>query len=443
MKSVPLIILVAFGFLGEALRISNGHYGTRPLLFVTLSLVTLVALALKEPKQKLNENLVVWVGGIWVLHMLFGHMNDAPGVFFSKAKASQVGFQTLVAIPTAAFLFFVLYSQRLWRLGFWCVLLSFAALGAMAIINTPSPHIDVYYFQKVASERLASGINPYGMSIPNIYKSNEFYGPGLSNNDFVFIGYPYLPTSLLMALPGLFLGDVRFTHLILTALTGLFLFKISNTRFGAVIATAFLFQPRVFFFLEQSWVDNIGIAFAALFALTLTVPRFEKYSSAALGLFIAAKQTNPLAFPFLIGLSQRKMQTLVTVGMITLATVLPFLIADVEGFINDVILCQLKQPFRDDALSFLAYAKAKGLVIHSAGVAFVAALLPAALLRKNENRQIPYRAFLLCALSFLLFYVFNKQAFCNYYVFVMGLLAISASLSTRAVEHFDKVSTIT
>ena len=61
--------------------------------------------------------------------------------------------------------------------------------------------------------RILKGTNPYTITFPDVIGA-EWYGPGVSVNGRLRFGYPYMPLTLLMSLPGyLVAGDVRCSHL--------------------------------------------------------------------------------------------------------------------------------------------------------------------------------------------------------------------------------------
>ena len=69
-------------------------------------------------------------------------------------------------------------------------------------------------FQRSSIAALQRGANPYELTFPNIYDNASFYGPGLSVDGQLQFGFPYLPLSLLLAVPGQVLtGDHRYSQL--------------------------------------------------------------------------------------------------------------------------------------------------------------------------------------------------------------------------------------
>jgi hypothetical protein len=117
-----------------------------------------------------------------------------------------------------------------------------------------------------------------------------------------------------------------------------------------------------------------------------------------------------------------------TVGVAVLSAALvtvPFVIWDWPGFYRSVIELHLLQPFRDDALSYLAWFRL-GEVPGVALVGFVM-LLPVAALIMWRSPRTPAGFAAALAFGYLIFFAFNKQAFANYYFFVIGALCCAAA----------------
>jgi small-conductance mechanosensitive channel len=107
---------------------------------------------------------------------------------------------------------------------------------------------------------------------------------------------------------------------------------------------------------------------------------------------------------------------------------LPFALWNLPAFVHDVVTLQVQQPFRADALTFLAaFAYLTGVRLPSI-LAFVAATLAMAVAWWRCPRT-PSGFALAVAFVFFAFFAFNKQAFCNYYFFVIGALCASVAAS--------------
>jgi hypothetical protein len=117
-----------------------------------------------------------------------------------------------------------------------------------------------------------------------------------------------------------------------------------------------------------------------------------------------------------------------------MATALPFFLWSPRDFVDDVVLFHLRQPFRADALSIpAAIAKATGWRAPDV-VALAAAGAATALTWRRVATTSLATVPLAAAALYMAFFLFAKQAFCNYYYFVGALvLGGAALLEARAL----------
>ena len=146
-----------------------------------------------------------------------------------------------------------------------------------------------------------------------------------------------------------------------------------------------------------------------------------------LGLLCALKQHFVLYLPALalvpgIGLAG------VAIALATaVATYAPFALAAPAGLWTAVIVHHLRNPFRTDSLSLTARLWSAGVVVPS-WVGFAASAGTLGALAWVPRRLGPL--LLASSLTFLVFYLLGRQAFCNYYyllgatwLFAAGALA--------------------
>jgi hypothetical protein len=129
-----------------------------------------------------------------------------------------------------------------------------------------------------------------------------------------------------------------------------------------------------------------------------------------------------------------KPQTIFARGLLVAAAVtLPFLLWDPRPFMESVVTLQLYQPFRPDSLSYLAWVAIRGGPVLSGALAFVAAAV-ALVLALWLTARTPAGVAAGVALVYYAFFAFNKQAFANYYLFVVGALACAISTARVGEE---------
>jgi hypothetical protein len=278
---------------------------------------------------------------------------------------------------------------------------------------------------------LLQGSNPFGTTHALIYDPHNaalFYGPGVVVNGRVNVGLQYPPLTLLWILPGYILGDIRCSYVFAVMVSAWLLFAIwPNTR-GLLIASVLLLSPLTFGVEDRCWTEPM-----VLMALTATVYgalRNRWWLPIALGLFLATKQYNFLALPFvgfLIPAFEWKAYWRLTGRSIAVAvaTVLPFACWNFRALWHDLVLFHLAQPFRQDAVSFAVlfpFMLKVGPVIL---IAFMAWSLRTAA-RSPAMFAAGY------GVSLLLFVSTSKQAFGNYYF----LVAQSLFLAVAALPAF-------
>ena len=106
---------------------------------------------------------------------------------------------------------------------------------------------------------------------------------------------------------------------------------------------------------------------------------------------------------------------------------LPFILWDARALFDDLLRFQMDQPFRRDSLSVLAWAANHGVLLPEwIGWAIV---VPATLIALRCSPRTASDFAMAVGFVFFTFFAFSKQAFVNYYVFVIGALAVAAAFA--------------
>jgi uncharacterized membrane protein len=251
----------------------------------------------------------------------------------------------------------------------------------------------------------------------------------------VLIGFPYPPLSLLLGLPGMLLGDVRYADV--AALIGTAAL-IGFSRPGLVAplaATLLLSTPRSLFVIEQAWTEPLTlVAFAATMYAALHPQRRRWPLPVMLGLLIASKQYMIIALPLAWLLTRpdrrwRDWLCLMVIAIVTASIVtLPFVIWNADGFVRAVIALQLHERFRVDSLSLLSWIHFKQLftltpdrILAASAIALLGSLLVS--LWRASRTSAGFAAAI--ALTLLCVFVSSKKAFCNYYFCALGVMCAS------------------
>ncbi|MBV8782089.1 MAG: hypothetical protein JO353_11895 [Phycisphaerae bacterium] len=414
--------------IGHAIQITDGiMLGPNfwPIVWVTLAIDAAALAIFYQP----GRNIPCWpfllVVVICLLINFIQLESKAPGIFLRASQFEHLQ-HFLPGVGVAAVLcgIIVMSDGIVRRCAFAGVLMTIAYLGHWTICNSPNPSIDVYVFQADSSSALKRGHNPYDMTFPDIYgPPDKVYGPGVVKNGRLQFGYPYFPETLLTIMPARLMNlDVRYSHLAALILTAVLIVAIQPELIGYCSALLLLTTPRIFFLIEQSFVEPFVIlAFTATVFCSVRLPRALPI---AMGSFLASKQYVPMVaiLVFLWPRPWRENLRLLIGAMIVAALVtLPLALWNFRAFWQSTITLQFHQPFRWDSISYLALI-GEAHIPKPAQVAipfgiFFAAIHLVLWLRKS----LTFSAAI--AFCFLLFFAFNKQAFGNYYLFVMSALA--------------------
>ncbi|MDB5297082.1 MAG: hypothetical protein JWO31_3065, partial [Phycisphaerales bacterium] len=322
--------------------------------------------------------------------------------------------------------------RKWWVMPFAATLVLHLLLGAWLVRSSPTPKIDVFVFQQEGARALLAGRNPYAADYPDIYAGTKqaddraVYGQGLSTGGKLAFGFPYPPLSLGLSTLGYVVAkDHRYAQAVALTLAGALVAFARPGRWGALAALLLLFTPRAFFVLGRGWTEPFVVC---LLALTVACAyRLPRLLPVALGLFLASKQYLVFAAPLawlLVPNPADARATLKLIGgalLVAAAVSLPLALWDWPAFWRSTVTVQQVSPFREDALSWLVW------YFHKTGtkldhlVAFAVAV-PALGLALWRCPRTPSGFALGLAAVYLPFIAFNKQAFANYYLFVIGTL---------------------
>jgi hypothetical protein len=327
--------------------------------------------------------------------------------------------------------------EPLRRVGVPVLLVVYLLLGVWILQRSTEPFIDVFVFQTQGPDRLLHGGNPYAMTFPNIYGHSLWYGEGLVKDGRLQFGFPYPPLSLwLSTLARVVAGDPRYAQLLATVLSAGFMAGSRGGRIGAGIAALYLLAPRGFFVLDQSWTEPFLVLF--LSASVFCACRFPRALPYVFGLLLAIKQYTvflvPLAWLLLPEPRRQAWDFAWRAAAVGLAVSLPLVLIDVGAFLRSVVTLQLYQPFRTDALSYLAWWVHQGHPQPPLWVPFAAVAVVLALCLWRAPRT-PAGFAAATALTYVVFFALNKQAFCNYYSFVVGAWCVAVAAARLPPAH--------
>jgi hypothetical protein len=429
---------------GAAIQVREGYGAPAAFVWLTVAVVA-VLLAVVLPTHRAVEVVLrpvlpalLVVALVWQLHALVHTLPARPFLLLPDWQPTML--VAAVGATVAALLVAVARGVVLRSVGVVALLAIHLALGVWTIglQPAPAPPIDVFIFQRDGVAALLAGVNPYSITFPNPYLNGVYYGPGMVANGRLLFGFVYPPLSVFLSTAGEWVGgDVRYAQLGAMTLSGLCMATTRRGPVGGLAAALYLFTPRNLFVLEQSWTEPfVVLCLAVAVWCAARHPRLAPY---ALGLFLAVKQYAVLALPLALLLARPPMtlsglrSVVVRAAAAAAAVTLPLALLDVPGFVRAVVTLQFAQPFRPEALSYLGLLA--GPVAPGAppppppfgtGVAFAVAAAVGGLALWRVART-PAGFALGVAALFLAFFVLNKQAFANYYFFVIGALCVAVA----------------
>jgi hypothetical protein len=434
---------------GFAVDDNLGDFSPTALAWLTVAFCLCIAAVVIGEFAAVERPLRRWLTLLLVTVVVIQPMALLHETHIPVAGATPLYRQSMDTIRTGVLMVMALgmvLAMNLRALRWPLLLVMLAAFGMIASVAfnnlAKDPGIDVMTFQQKASAALLHGHNPYDPAVvrfPNIYgPGTPFYGPGVvDDQQRLTFGFPYFPLSLLLVLPGYLLGgDVRYAHVAALMLSAGMMCIARPGRWGALAATIFLLTPRALYVIDLAWSEPLLMLTFSI--VMLCACRFRRALPYALGLYFATKQYTILSLPAVLllihgpGFWKNLLVTLCKAAAVAVGITLPFFLWNPRQFFRAVVAWQLIQPFRADALSYLVWwaRTFHPDAIDRAGIAVpgwrpplltpVLAVAPAAVLALWRCAATPAGFAAAVTLINFTFFAFNKQAFCNYYYFVIA-----------------------
>lgn len=394
---------------------------------LTVSLVAILwALSSRHPRVSTRRALaaeptaraVVLVGGFFAAATEYVYLQDDVPTLGAVilALAVVVGTVAVAIVP----------GQALPAVVPGAVLLLMTTLVVTVLVG-PHVTIDVASLIDGAARDLLHGRSPYGGTTPNPYdatNSSLFLAPELVRGDQILIGYPYLPASLLTELPGVLVGQLLVSHIVVLALLWLVWWRSAADDAGRRLTVLAIASPMSLPVVLNAWVEPMMMLCVALLCYGLA-RGWRVASVVAVGYLFLSKQYVVVCLPVL-WVIRRQLGVRAVVAAVAGAALVggAFLCWDPGGFVHDVVKVHLLQPFRSDSISLMvvlseALGRPPGWVL--ATVPLVAGFAVATLVAiRREHNGVT--AALTIGLSTWVTVLLSKQGHANYYVFVQASL---------------------
>jgi len=414
---------IAIFFLGETLVRGAKHFDTIALVCVAMAIV-FVALPMFLPQLRFRRKaLDALIAAGVVIGFFRLPLND---LFIQYPQSRQRLMPFFVLSVVAAVLSILVLLQRPRSLVggvFALLLLDVGLMGCFYINLAASPHVDVYVVQDLGGNALLDGNNPYAMTFPDIYGPNAgFYPANAVVDGQVQSGYFYPPLSLLLDLPGILFGDLRFSHLTAVLLAAAL---IGYSRRNYAPALWLLFTPNLLFILENAWIETFA---ALMMALVIWCGERQKtwLVPIAVGLLLVTKQYLLLTVPAVALLPPTPWRWSTTARFAIIALIsgsvvtLPFIFWNPQAFFHSMTTLYTNI-LRPDSISFLPMISRIFGTRLTLACPIVAAVPPAIIILCRAPRS-PSGFAAALALICLCMFAFSTQAFINYYFFAIAAL---------------------
>ncbi len=425
--------LAAHGLVAEALVISYGH-NHRVADLLAVAAAPVIAFGLwslrRQGRSPIGAPAIAWFAA---LASTIAVAVVDPGTFVEPgAPRTPFLVMSIAAVGVVATYGFEAFGVRVpARLArarpLVLVLLAFG-LGLWMLRASPAPAIDVWTVHQQGADAILHG--------RQVYAPGAIATPDTHSHAREIDTYAYPPLNLLLTAPAYALtGDTRWAQLV-AILAGAVLLRATALRSGArapvpdLLMACLLFHPRGLFVLEQAWGEPLALPLLGGFALAVAAGRFRT-AAVLLGLLCALKQHFVLYLPALALLPGIGVAGVAVALGTALATYLPFVLSAPVGLWNAVVVHHLQNPFRADSLSLTARLWSAGVLLPS-WLGFAASVASLGALAWAPRKLGPL--LLASSLTFLVFYLLGRQAFCNYYyllgatwLFAAGSLAESGA----------------
>ena len=427
---LPLTMTVLLiGEFGEELWRTEGHYHARRFSYLLIFLLLFAVVNLK--KKYLNSENIFKLNFLkQIIFLVLVYWNYKifrdPKVIYLEISWINYVFKYSSLLFCLIFSYFTMRPEKfLAKMGIPLFIIIFI-FRILTIYGSPNPLIDVFTSNTAAVKSLLNFVNPYTIHYVDIYKGGYDYQPGLA----------YWPGIFLWQAPSFILfKDIR-VFFILSEILILFGFlKLMKNlsiekSLPILICLLWSFFPVQNFVLEQSWIDPGLMALTIWFCILLQEKKIYK-SAIILGIIVATKQyavvTAIIFIPYLIrALKIKRFISYVSLSLISFSIIiLPFYLTANKQFIQMTITGPSLQAFRVDSFNLLAIAWNNYQDINFLPLTWIMPLFFLIIsfifvIYKKDFKDTVLGLFI----CYLGIFLFGKQAFCNYYFFLMIFLFI-------------------
>ena len=237
---VSLLAIAAILCIGIGDALSQGEYGTAPIVLVLLGVVLVCAATGSGPRLVSERGTRIFVTVAFAVWFI-ADVRFRGGLYGAgRAETASV---VLVIFAAAAGLVFVLFRSPRQALAASVLLVGGACIAM--VIASPAPRIDVWEMYQAVARGLLHGHNVY----------TQHVSPKLPGEATI---YSYFPGAAVVLTPfyALF-GDVRFGVILAWLVSAILIGRLTPDPQAATFGALLLLFPLLTFSVEQSWSEPL------------------------------------------------------------------------------------------------------------------------------------------------------------------------------------------
>ena len=387
----------------------------------------------KKDTEDLTENFeptVIFLIAIQAIVLFIGLFKDDYDILHSDTESRYKyllqGSVIVFSIGTAFLIYQYLSKKNIIKTLIGLIAIAMV-IEILSIFCSTKPGIDVFVMLQNACDYLVNFKNPYDARYADMYNGNfvKYYG---SINYMTYWPSCVYAGSVFYSI----LGDYRYAYILVSTilLFALYRYRISaglSKERSLLFILLWVSSPVLAFTINRGWIDIFTTLPFFLFAYFLSTRKLF-LSAIFLGLTISFKLyyllLTPLVFLYLIQHFDWKktVQFIVIGGGVFLLTILPSLVINAAQFYQSTVAYYgVMKLARPDSLSWVSYLTRFDMKLVSAGTYFSLAVIGLLYLRFLFSEKTLLHLIEFSGTVLLIFFLCARQAFCNYYFFVLFL----------------------
>lgn len=378
-----------------------------------------------------NANITVVLFITFLLSTVLANINliptlREPGILTRPSNFQELIWVTRITSSSIMILGFLVFFLKKPALLIFLVILLTATQRLSFIIASPEPWVDIFDTIKLGGLELAKGNNPYSAVYTKLYP------------DVVPNYYPYVPGSILLTLPStLLFRDPRYVLVLAESLTAIMIWKIASLTFKKgsfnplLITFIFLSSPVAPYLQIRSLLEPLIFLFLTI-AIYAYIKKSKNIFLFLLGILLTIKQTVFILVFFAYKyLKNKKTHFIIPILTYALA-LLPFALWNLKDLWYDIFKVYLDLKPRHDGLTLNTLIF--NFTQHDVPTYFFLIIWICVFLFLVRKKEYGVKNFLIASsFWYLVFFIFNKYAFAEFYYMIGTLLLISTAVKSEEI----------